>query len=525
MQDWSIVTGLARQAALDPHSDAIVVGPDRLSYGALAQKAARIAQAIGPALKSRRVGLLASRSISAYAGLAGAAWAGAAYVPLNLKWPESRLITLLGQLDLDALIVDKNGAELLTEAVRAAAPHLILYADDARPLPGAIRLGELPPARALSPAAVLDSDLAYILFTSGTTGLPKGVMVSAGSLARYLEQARGWAGFSAQDRVAEAHDLSFDLSVHNLFLTLEAGAALHVMSPLDMMSPQRFIRANAVTCWMSVPTIITMMKANGVLKPGVFPSLRLSVFCGEPLPMPAVNAWADAAPDSVVENIYGPTECTVVCMRQRLTDKPPVTPKRNILAIGTPFDNFEIGIFDADQNRLPVGSIGEIALKSTQLADGYFNAPEQTADRFRMIRGDRWYLTGDLGYCDHDGIFHHMGRADNQVKLKGNRIELDEVDMHLRSAAQTDLACTVAWPIVDGSAQGLVGFTTNRDVSAETITEAMFNALPRYMVPTRVVHIDALPQNINGKTDRKALSAMLDAETAAVLPDDAMMHA
>lgn len=510
MQSWNIVGGLARQAVIDPNADAIVAGGARLTYGDLARKAAEVALAIGPALKNRRVGLLASRSLAAYAGLAGAAWAGAAYVPLNLKWPEARLVTLLQQLDLDALVVDRNGAELLTDAVRAAAPDLILCADDARPVDGAIRLGDLPPAPDLAPAPVRASDLAYILFTSGTTGMPKGVMVSAGSLAHYLEQSRGWVGFTAQDRVAEAHDLSFDLSVHNLFLALEAGAALHVMSPLDMMGPQRFIRANAITCWMSVPTIITMMKANGVLKPGVFPSLRLSVFCGEPLPMPAVKAWAEAAPSSVVENIYGPTECTVVCMRQRLTDDPPVTPRRNILAIGKPYANFEIGIFDTGQNPVPHGSIGEIALKSPQLSDGYFNAPEQTADRFRTIRGERWYLTGDLGYCDAGGVFHHMGRIDNQVKVKGNRIELDEVDMHLRRAAGTDLACTVAWPVVDGSAQGLVGFSTNPGVSAQAIIKAMRETLPHYMVPATIVHVEALPQNINGKTDRKALAAMLD---------------
>jgi amino acid adenylation domain-containing protein len=472
-------------------------------------------------LNTRRVGLLATRSIAAYAGLAGAAWAGATYVPLNLKWPEDRLVALLEALDLDALVIDRNGAELMTPAVLAAAPRMIIRADDAAAVEGATAFADLPAALQDRPAQVDERDLAYILFTSGTTGMPKGVMVSAGSLARYLEQTRGWAAFTPGDRVAEAHDLTFDLSVHNLFLALEAGSSLHVMSALDMMAPQRFIRSRDITCWMSVPTIITMMKANGALKPGVFPSLRLSVFCGEPLPMPAVEAWADAAPHSIVENIYGPTECTVVCMRQRLTDNAPVTPRRNILAIGTPYANFEIGILDADQNPLPQGEIGEIALKSDQLSDGYFNAPEQTARAFRIVRGERWYLTGDLGFQDQDGVFHHMGRADNQVKMKGNRIELDEIDMHLRAATGTDLACTVAWPVVDGSAQGLVGFTTNPAVGADAITQAMLEKLPRYMVPSRILHIEALPQNINGKTDRKALAAYLDAEAVAITDKEA----
>jgi D-alanine--poly(phosphoribitol) ligase subunit 1 len=514
MMNFNIASGLARIARILPDQPAIVCGPERLDYRSLSVIASRIAAHISPALKTRRVGVLGSRSISAYAGIAGAAWAGAAYVPLNLKWPEDRLISLMGALELDALIVDRNGAALLTDAVRAAAPRLIIRADDAVPIEGSIAMADLPETGPDVPMPVADRDGAYIIFTSGTTGMPKGVMVSAGSLARYLEQTRGWAGFTRDDKVAEAHDLTFDLSVHNLFLAWESGATLHVMSALDMMAPQRFIRSAEITCWMSVPTIITMMKANGALKPGVFPSLRLSVFCGEPLPMPAVEAWADAAPHSVVENIYGPTECTVVCMRQRLTPNAPVTPKRNILAIGAPYANFEIGIFDADGEPVAQGMIGEIALKSDQLSDGYFNAPELTARSFRIIRGGRWYMTGDLGFQDADGVFHHMGRADNQVKMKGNRIELDEVDMHLRKASGTELACTVAWPVVDGSAQGLVGFTTNPGVGEDAIQQAMMASLPRYMVPSRIIHIEALPQNINGKTDRKALAAMLEQGTA-----------
>jgi D-alanine--poly(phosphoribitol) ligase subunit 1 len=514
MSNFNIASGLAHTAKRLPNHPAIVCGAERIDFAGLAGVASRIAAALAPLLKTKRVGILGSRSIAAYAGIAGAAWAGAAYVPLNLKWPEDRLVSLLAALDLDALIVDKNGAALLSDAVRAAAPQLIIRADDAEAVAGTVAMAELPQGGPVEPLLVGETDGAYIIFTSGTTGMPKGVMVSAGSLARYLEQTRLWAGFAPEDRVAEAHDLTFDLSVHNLFLAWESGAALHLMSPLDMMAPQRFIRSNAITCWMSVPTIITMMKANGALKPGVFQSLRLSVFCGEPLPMSAVEAWADAAPHSVVENIYGPTECTVVCMRQRLTPDAPVTPKRNILAIGTPYANFEIGIFDPAGIPVAPGAIGEIALKSDQLSDGYFNAPDQTARAFRMIRGARWYLTGDLGFQDAGGVFHHMGRADNQVKLKGNRIELDEVDMHLRKASGTELACTVAWPVIDGSAQGLVGFTTNPSVTADAIQQAMMAALPRYMVPSKIIHIDVLPQNINGKTDRKALAAMLEQSAA-----------
>lgn len=275
------------------------------------------------------------------------------------------------------------------------------------------------------------------------------------------------------------------------------------------MAPGRFIRARDITVWMSVPTLIAFMVRNGSLKPGIFPSLRLSIFCGEPLPVTAAVAWAAAAPGGVVENIYGPTEGTVVCMRQRLTDPPVVTASREILAIGTPYDSMDVAIFNSAHEPQPDGIPGEIALSGPQLAIGYLGSPEQTADRFRVIRGRSWYLTGDLGVRDPEGVFHHLGRIDNQVKLKGNRIELEEVEAHLRRAAETDVVAVVAWPVVDGSAQGLVGFCCS-DRQPSDILAGLKSALPRYMLPSQIELMQRLPVNINGKVDRKALVSMLE---------------
>lgn len=510
-RNFNIVEPLRGVAAAHPHRLAIVAGAQTATYGELAERASALAAVLKPRRQSGRVGILGTRSIAAYQGLAGAAWAGMTYVPLNLKWPEERLITLLDELELDAIVADRNGAEMLKGAVLEAAPDLIIVADDAEAVAGARRIGDIPASADEAPARVLAEDTAYVIFTSGTTGTPKGVVVSCGALAAYVAQSRVWTRFTHDDRLAEAHDLTFDLSVHNLFLALEAGAAIYVMSPLDMMAPQRFVRANTITAWMSVPTIAAMMRSAGSLKEDVFPSLRLSVFCGEPLQVDLAQAWAGAAPNSRVENIYGPTECTVVCTRQRLTDPPLVTPKRNILAIGTPYANFEIALMDPEQKPVAPGEIGEIALASDQLSDGYFNRPDLTAERFRMIDGKRWYLTGDLGFKDEAGILHHMGRADNQIKLKGNRIELEEVEAHLRRAAGTDLATVVAWPVIDGSAQGLVGFVAGETGDTGAIQAAMMRTLPRYMVPQSINFVDELPRNANGKTDRRALAERLQA--------------
>ena len=506
--------------SVDDHPDRLFYSDSGVdvTYGEMGATVARLAAFLSRDGRPRRVGILATRSFEAYAGILAAGMAGAAYVPINLKWPEQRIVALLEILELDALVTDTNGARLLTPAVLDAAPAAIVVPDQAttastRSGQNIVPLGEIVDAPLAAPALVGADDLAYIIFTSGTTGMPKGVMISAGALDSYLEQSRPWTNISPDDRLAETCDVTFDLTVHNLFLAAEAGASLHVLSALEMMAPGRFVRARAITVWMSVPTLIAMMRKNGALKPGIFPSLRLSIFCGEPLPVAAAQAWAEAAPGGVVENIYGPTEGTVICLRQRLTQPPLATPGRGIVAIGTPYQTMQVAIFDDNKRALPDGQPGEIALCGPQLAIGYLNATEEQAGRFRDIDGRRWYLTGDLGMRDADGVFHHLGRTDNQVKVKGNRIELEEVEAHLRRAADSEVVAVVAWPVIDGAAQGLVAFcSTSR--TADAISADLLETLPRYMVPGRIERLDSLPVNINGKIDRRALARRLDDEAA-----------
>lgn len=518
---FNLARGLARQARDFPDALALHAGGTELSYGALSRDVRELAGLLASRRHSRRVGILGTRSIEAYIGILAACWAGSAYVPLNLKWPPERLIALFSQLQLDALVVDENGVGLLTPEILTHAPDLVVIPSGralapARPEQSVLRRGAAKILPLDEPAPVASDDTGYIIFTSGTTGLPKGVMISAGSLAHYLEQSEPWTQYGPADRIGEACDVTFDLSVHNLFLCLRAGASLHVMSQLEMLAPARFIRGHQLTAWMSVPTVIGLMRQNGALKPGIFPSLRLSIFCGEPLPVAAAQAWAQATPNGVVENIYGPTEATVIGLRQPLTEPPVVTEGRDILAIGRPYPTMKVAILDERQQPVAPGEAGEIALAGPQLGIGYFGLPELTADRFRTIRGERWYLTGDLGRMDARGVFHHLGRVDNQVKLKGNRVELEEIDTHLRRAAGTDLVATVAWPVAHGSADGLVAFVGGGHGDVETIRQDLVHRLPRYLVPGGIVICPELPRNINGKIDRGALARRLDQDAQPV---------
>ena len=503
-----------------PERLALSVNQQDFTYGELADFVERIAGW----LRSRRasemklVGILASRSWEAYAGLLGACWAGAAYVPLNPDWPEPRLLSILQTTELDALIVDDRGLKLLSPQVLQQAPKHILaparsesfslaVPSASTPIAGS---DALPPSdRHHLPQTIGPDDLAYIMFTSGTTGSPKGVMVSTGNVSAFLSAMNEQYLFSPQDRVSHRHEISFDFSVLDLFITWFSGASLHVIPASQLMGPSRFIRERQLTVWFSVPSVVAFMRDMKMLTPGAFPSLRYSAFCGEPLPATSVKAWHEACTNSMIDNIYGPTEATVACLSQRCSEPFVVTPERGTIAIGKPFAGMDAAIVDASLNFLPSGEKGELALSGKQVAKGYFKDPQKTAARFPSIDGKAWYLTGDFAYQDSDGRFHHLGRTDNQVKVLGHRIELEDIEAHLREVCAVDSVAAVAWPITNALAEGIVAFVAGSTLPAAEIRDQMQRRVPKYMVPTEVRFLQRLPVSASGKTDRKSLTEML----------------
>jgi D-alanine--poly(phosphoribitol) ligase subunit 1 len=512
MMNWNVVQRFANAASNHPDREALAAGKVRLSYRALKQRARDLSAQLKPALRQGRVGVLGSRSIEACTAFLGIGWAGGTYVPLGLNHPEARLIALLEHLDLDALIVDRAGATRLSPELRRAAPPLILVPGDE---PGRFTpLGDAAPAAkpdpSNSPCEVGPDHLAYIIFTSGTTGMPKGVMVNSRSIGLYLDAIDPWYKLCPEDRAAETCEANFDLSIHNMLTAFSAGAALYIMRPLEMVSPARFIRANQITTWLSVPSIVALMRQAGGLSAGSLPSLRLTWFCGEPLSAQAVRDWAAAAPNSVIENFYGPTEITIAVLRQRWDGDGPLTQERGIVAIGKPISGVETIIVDEAGNPVPDGTPGEIVLIAEQCSQGYFRLPELTAEKFRAFGGKPGYMTGDRGYRDQSGVFHHLGRLDNQIKFKGHRIELEEIDARLREAAAAELVGTVTWPMTGDVVGGLAAFYSSDRLEPEQVRARLRQLLPPYMVPEHIETIADMPLSSNGKVDRKALVAMLD---------------
>ena len=283
-------------AQAQPSNLALHVAGKSYSYGELAALAGGVASLLGDA---KTVAVLASRSLGAYVGVLSAGWSGAAYVPLNPKLPEERLATILGIIRPDALVVDETGLARLTPTLRAATPELILDLSD--PVDRLVESSRIQP-----PVFRSGDDLAYILFTSGTTGVPKGVMITLGSVAQFLDAMGARINPVSSDRVSQTSELSFDVSVFEMLIAWGNGASVHVVPASQLMAPSRFIVDQRLTIWSSVPSIAAFMRGMKMLKPAAFPSLRYSVFAGEALPYALAETWQSTSPLSTVENLYGP---------------------------------------------------------------------------------------------------------------------------------------------------------------------------------------------------------------------------
>jgi len=529
VSNFNIVHAVHQHSLTHPDRLAVAAAGKELSYAQLAKGARNIAACVRqsaawarqPNGQPARIGVLASRSLDACLAVLGAAWSGASYVPISLKLPEERLLMVLSLCNLSALITDKEGAKLLTDPVLAACPPLIVL-PGAEPFQALDRHGiafhdidHLPDDGPRAPENVDAGDTAYIIFTSGSTGVPKGVSISAASIRYFSEMMPSQLNLRVSDRVLETCELSFDVSAHNMFSTWHAGASLHILPAVRVMSAVKFCQDNALTVWNSVPSLIGRLMKIKATKPNVLPSLRLTVLSGEPLPKSYAAQWQVAAPNSAIENFYGPTEATIFTLHQAVSTPYPVTPGRDFISIGKPLPGTQAAIVDSEGTFVPPGTVGELALTGVQLSTGYLNAPELTQARFPMIQGKTYYLTGDLAMQDTAGIFHCLGRIDNQVKIRGHRVELEEIDAYLREATQASLVTTVAWPLVDGNAQGIVSFIEAKSVDQQTVITELKSKLPAYMVTDRVVALERLPLNPSGKIDRKALLQFLDNEKPA----------
>jgi amino acid adenylation domain-containing protein len=475
-----------------------------------------------------RIGVLAERSVPAYVGALASLLAGAAFVPLNPRFPVARIRAVLELADLDALILDGTATSQVLPALidSPACPSVVLAAEaDPQHLPPrsvCVRSADLdrtPPLAAL-PQVGPDDD-AYLMFTSGSTGAPKGVPITHSNITSFLASAQSRYGIDPDDRLTQTFDPTFDLYLFDLFMAWSHGASLRVLDPLEAVAPAPALAAHRVTVWFSVPSAGSLIRRRGSLLPDSLPGLRLSLFCGEALPGGLARAWQEAAPRSVLENLYGPTELTVACTAYRWD--PEESPQRcvnGVVPIGRAFDGLTALVVDGALRPVSPGHSGELCVAGPQQFEGYWRAPEADAGRFFEAEDGagvarRFYRTGDRVRELPEGDLAYIGRLDQQVKVLGHRVELGDVEAALRAQEGVWEAVVMLAPPGDLKvADALEAFVTGQGVDGRRLRGRLRERIPAHMVPRSVTVVESMPLNANGKVDRRALSQLHDASAA-----------
>jgi amino acid adenylation domain-containing protein len=501
----SICELFAESAARHGEAVALEVGSVRLSYRDLQDTVLRMAGYLRSAVPggSGRVGLQADKTPAAYICYLALLRLGRTVVPVAPGAPLARTEAVARESALDAVLsaAGQPGA-------RPCVPMISL--DSA--------MAEARHGRRLSGQPYPDEDTdAYILFTSGSTGVPKGIPITHGNVLSYLSHVIPASELDQQSRVSQTFSLTFDPSIFDLFATWGAGAAMIVPVGNDLVRPGQYVNRAHISHWFSVPSVITLAARSRSLAPGSMPTLRWSGFIGEPLTLGQAQAWHLAAPGSVIENVYGPTELTVACTSYRLPPQEadwPVTANETV-PIGMPYPQMEHLVVGTD--GVP-SSRGELCLRGAQRFFGYVRE-QDNAGRFYQSTGgiawapdvrppvDRslWYRTGDIVEAS-DGTLLHIGRLDRQLKVRGYRIEPEEIETVLRLHVGVEEAVVA---LAGGPASAdLVAFVTGAADGVDELRQHLRERLPQHLIPARIVRVDGLPVNARGKIDHRQAAAM-----------------
>ncbi len=418
---------------------------------------------IGQGHAGERIAFVARKEAPSYAAILGIMKAGSAYVPLPPDGPTTRWTTMLQRAGVRALV----GREQV---------------DDLDGIDGGEQGTHAPPDMPTNGEA-------YVLFTSGSTGGPKGVSVGRANVAAYLEHQLAVNEFHSTDRFSQFFALTFDLSVHDLFVCWAVGGCLCVPTPSELMRAASYAREAGITVWFSVPSLVVLQQRLRTLNEGALPDVRIALFCGESLTWSVLRAFTTAAPKARLINLYGPTEATIAIAAYE-ADRGSLG-QEGVVPIGRTF-------------RSTDGRIAgeELELCGPQLARGYVGDQEATDRAFRVEQGVRWYRTGDRVRMDDQDVLHFLGRTDDQLKIMGHRVEPAEVDAALAPLLGGTPVITL--PREEGGAVRLYTFVQGV-VDQPALMNELRRVLPSYMLPERILQVDRMPMTAHGKLDRRAL--------------------
>lgn len=512
----------AESAKAYPDRPAISIESEVQTYAELAAAAGQISTCLqtSTATGQNTCILATGRTFAGFASILGILGAGKIYVPVSSDASHERAISISSLTSPVAIIVDHKGFDVAKLIAQNAAQPLViilpeheLSADDrddfnSHKVYDKSDLHQL--SQEFKPVDVSPKSLAYILFTSGTTGEPKGVPIRQESIVQYVQSMASLYPLLPTDRCTQLFELTFDLSAHDMFVTWNAGACLFVPHRGVALFSSDIVMSHELTVWFSVPSVVSELMRSRKLTPNVFPNLRLAFFCGERMSIELAQAMKIAAPNALLVNLYGPTEATIAFTHFAWggRDLPEIC---HDLPIGHPLPGQQVFLLDPNRQPVPPNTIGEMYLVGSQVSDGYWKNSTQTVARYHNLVFNNQtplhaYATGDLAINIPDLGLVFRGRIDDQVKLHGVRIELGAIEAAVRRVSGNQQAAAMVWP--QDYPTKLIVYVEKSDVSATDILEKCRNLLPHHEQPHEIIEIDRLPLTSNGKMDRKKLVAM-----------------
>jgi amino acid adenylation domain-containing protein len=520
---------LSESAARHPDGVAVMFEGQTLTYARLERESNRLAHqllSLGVA-KGDRVGIHMRRGIESILAAHGILKSGAAYVPIDPLSPPSRLGYIVGKCGMRVLVTLREKLPNVEQAFASKDSPLesivvIDGVEGAKPRDGGstrlVDWREVPEGsdERAPEAGLIDSDVAYVLFTSGSTGNPKGVVITHLNALTFVTSAGDFFGIRQADRVCNISPLHFDMSVLEIYLALKAAAALVVVPETSAMFPVKLaevIAKNRITVWNSVPSALSLLATLANLADYDLSSLRLVLFAGEVFPLKYLRRLQDAAPAARFCNMYGQTEANSSTYYWVDRVPPEAT---GALPIGRPLPNFEVFAIDEEGRRVQPGQEGELYVRAHSVALGYWDDEEKTAKAFvrnplRPDLDERVYRTGDLVRLDPDGNYAFLGRRDHMIKSRGYRIEIGEIETVLSDHPDVKHAVVIPIPdeLVGNRISAIVVPARDGAIKKEDVARHCHARLPKYMVPEIIEIHEELPTTSSGKVNRRELSGIM----------------